>query len=352
MLTTLVNLLTLLFAVFALGTLLVLPIVMLVARVRRPGLWQSVKAFFHPPHPVMAVATVSGSKPFTLPPLPSRRILGGWERRLDGMLFRAATTPVSWWWTGGRWLVYLAAIYALFLAPLVGDQASIQVWTIMLIGFTTLIALLKPQFRYTLAALTLRFGRTFPYVLRPWYWLSIYARERLKTVKTETARTVYLRRLFSLTWTDGTFRSTHAIGNWLTFLLVLFYLPMFLSNGIEAGYAWGSYPFGTYTDIDIAGVPYRNITNQNTYSVHGFKIIDGVKHEYYFELGPNIWFWQLYPEYMFGQIPAFGRCTFHTYGITFRVPARLRLFSAGSLYALNPWIVGMECTSPSIVPSK
>ena len=53
---------------------------------------------------------------------------------------------------------------------------------------------------------------------------------------------------------------------------------------------------------------------------------------------------------MFGQIPISGRCTFHTYGITLRVPQKLRLFSVGSLYALNPWIVSPSCEAPNIVP--
>lgn len=70
---------------------------------------------------------------------------------------------------------------------------------------------------------------------------------------------------------------------------------------------------------------------------------DGVKHEVFFELGSSVLFWNLYPEYMFGQIPITGRCTFDTYGL----PVRL-----GKLYALNPWIVRPDCVAPANVPPQ
>lgn len=242
-------------------------------------------------------------EPFVLPPLPRRESRGNsWEQRLDAVLARAVAAP-SW-------------------------PRAILYWIVRL-----------------LAKLTLRFGRTFPYVYRPWYWLSRDVRRRLDQQRHETVRTVFLRRLFGLDWPDKRFRISFALVNWLTVILCL---PL-VDDLLDGLYAYATYPFGTYHDVVVTQA-YRNITENNTYSVHGYTMVNGEKREYYFELRPNIWFWQFYVEFQFGQIPVLGRCTFDTYGITLRIPKSLRLFAPGSLYALNPYIVNMDCTPPTIVP--
>jgi hypothetical protein len=205
-----------------------------------------------------------------------------------------------------------------------------------------------------LVALTKYFGRTFPYVLRPWYRLCRVVRRRLDARavdRYDTARTLSLRRLFGLQRPqDGQFRPAYAVWNWATFLVFLWIAPTIIEDAIAGTYAYSTYPFGRYRDV-IVTQAYRNISDQTTYAVHGYEMLpNGDKKELYFELGPNIWFWNLYPEFMFGQIPILGRCTFDTYGVTLRIPRKLRLFSAGSLYVLNPWIVDMQCTPPTVVP--
>lgn len=196
------------------------------------------------------------------------------------------------------------------------------------------------------AKLTLHFGKTFPYAYRPWYWLSWLARRRLDRVKRDTTRTMFLRRLFSLDWpVERRFRVSFVLVNWLTMIVCL---PL-VDDVLDGAYAYATYPFGTYRNVVVTQA-YRNITENNTYSVHGYTMVNGEKREYYFELRPNIWFWQFYVEFQFGQIPVLGLCTFETYGITVRIPRSLRLFAPGSLYALNPYIVNMDCKPPTIVP--
>ena len=230
----------------------------------------------------------------------------GWvESRLDRFLLRAVLEPLPWWQAIVRWIVT------------------------------------------KFAKLTLYFGRTFPYVYRPWYRLAQFVQRRLDQRRHETVKTIFLRRLFSLQRTDGVFRPSYAVCNWLT---VLFFLT-FVDNLIDGIYAYGTYPFGTYRDV-IVTEAYRNITDQSTFAVHGYQMVNGEKHEIYMELVPNIWFMQFYVEFQFGQIPVLGRCTFDTYGISIRIPRRLRMLTAGSLYALNPNIVDMQCVAPDIVPPQ
>jgi hypothetical protein len=212
--------------------------------------------------------------------------------------------------------------------------------------------------RYALrqiARWTLRFGRTFPYIYRPWAFAASWVRQILDRRRHETVKTIFLRRLFSLRRSDdGHFHISYAIVNWLTLFVAL----TFVDDAISAVYAWGTYPFGTYHDVIVTEAYPRQkvingtLTDANTFAVHGYQVINGEKKELYLELGPNIWFFQWTPEYQFGQIPKLGRCTFETYGIMLRWPRRLRLLSAGSLYALNPWIVDMQCVAPDIVPPK
>jgi hypothetical protein len=284
-------------------------------------------------------------EPFTLPPLRHQPIQakGRVEGWLDRIAVRAALKRISPWWAIVRWLLYIVAFWVLVVVPL-NERVGLLEWLTQLLLFGAAIAYVKPSFLHTLAGWTLHFGRTFPYVIRPWYWLSKFMRGQLAKVRA-TARTMWLRRLFALEWSEGRFNPRYAVVNWVTVLLAAYIMP------IDGFYAYLTYPFGTYSDI-VVTQPYRNITEPSTYAIHGYKIIDGVKHEYYFELGPNIWFWQLYPEFMFGQISQYSRCTFHTYGVTLRVPQKLRLFSAGSLYALNPWIVSIDCVTPDIVPTQ
>jgi len=290
-------------------------------------------------------------EPFILPPLNHRPIqrkgrVEGWlDEALTGDAhLRASKQRASWWWIIGRWLLYILAIVMLVITPL-DEHVGIFRWLAELCGLALALSYFHPRFGHWLASCTMHFGRTFPYVLRPWYSVCKFMRSRLAKVKFETKHTIYLRRLFSLERHDGRFNPRHALLNWVTVLFLMYVFPL---DGI---YAYVTYTWGTYHDIVVTQA-YRNISDQNTYAVHGYKLIDGVKHEYYFELGPNLWFWQLYPEYMFGQLPVLGRCTFDTYGVTLRIPQRLRLFAAGSLYALNPWIVSIQCTAPSIVPDK
>ena len=284
-------------------------------------------------------------EPFVLPPLHRRNLQpkGRVEGWLDRLLDHSVLARTSPWWLIVRWLLYIVAFWVLVIMPL-NERGSLLGWLTDLLLFGAAIAYVNPRFLHKLASWTLYFGRTFPYVLRPWYWLSTFMRRQLAKVRA-TMRTVWLQRLFSLERTDGRFRPSYAAINWATVLLAAYIMP------IDGIYAYLTYPFGTYHDI-IVTQPYRNITEPNIYSIHGYKIIDGVKHEYYFELGPNLWFWQLYPEFMFGQISQHDRCTFHTYGITLRIPQKLRLFSVGSLYALNPWIVSIDCVSPNIAPTQ
>jgi hypothetical protein len=70
----------------------------------------------------------------------------------------------------------------------------------------------------------------------------------------------------------------------------------------------------------------------------------------YFSIGPNFWYWDLYPEFLFGQVSQYARCDFTTYGITLRIPTRFHFLSEGALYVLNPWIISMKCVAPTIVP--
>ncbi len=226
------------------------------------------------------------------------------ESKLDRFLLRAALEPRPWW-------------------------QAIALWTLK-----------------KLARLTIWFSHTFPFLYWPVYVVCLFVRRLLDKRPYQTARSMFLRRLFSLRRpTERRFYTSYAIVNWVTLFLAF----GFVDDAIDGIYAYSTYPFGTYKDVIVIDT-YRNITNQSTFAVHGYQIINGEKKELYFELGPNVWFWDLYPEFMFGQIPKLGRCNFDTYGITVRIPRRFRLFTAGSLYALNPWIVGIECTAPSIVP--
>jgi len=228
-------------------------------------------------------------------PSPPRLTSKGWlETQLDRLLLRSVVAQHSWWyWIGAKF-----------------------------------------------ARLTLRLGIRFPWVYRPWFWLGALVRRSLDERRHETALTIRLRRLFPPRRpNDGVFHPSFAIVNWITLLVVVSYLNV----PIEIGYAYGTYPFGTYRDV-IVTEAYRSITDPSVFDIHGYYLTrNGVKHEVFFELGSNIWFWNLYPEYTFGQIPKLGRCTFDTYGL----PVRL-----GKLYALNPWIVHADCVAPVIVPPE
>lgn len=226
---------------------------------------------------------------------PLRNVPKGWlESRLDDTLKQATRVPHPWW----HWVV----------TPL--------------------------------ARLTLWLGRTFPFIYRPWFWIGRVVRQWLDDQHHETANTVRLRRLFpTRAADDGRFYTSFAIVNWITLLFALSYITV----PVEVVYAYSTYPFGTYHDV-IVTQAYRSITDPSVFDIHGYYVTpDGVKHEVFFELGSSVLFWNLYPEYMFGQIPITGRCTFDTYGL----PVRL-----GKLYALNPWIVRPDCVAPANVPPQ
>lgn len=245
---------------------------------------------------------------YVLPPLPKHKAPPhGLEQRLNDFVARANAEP-SW-------------------------PRALAVWFIRRI-----------------AHLTLRFGRGFPYVFYPWIGISIGASWVIdQWVRRETGRTIFLRRLFSLRKTeDNRFRLSYMAVNWIVFLFLL----TLMDNATEGIYAYATYPFGTYRDVVVTQA-YRNITEHNTYSIHGYQIGEnGEQIERYFEIAPNLWFWEFYPEFTFGQVPVLGLCTFDTYGWSIRWPRRLRLFSPGSLYALNPYIVNMHCRPPTIVPDS
>ena len=253
------------------------------------------------------------TKPFVLPPLDRPHVTskGPWERSLDGFLMRAVLEPRPWWLAIGTWMLRI------------------------------------------LARLTLHFGRTFPYIVRPWYALAFVMRRWwLDRVQFHTVRTMFARRLFGIQWKAGTFRPIYAIVNWIAFLAFLWYVPLLAIEGI---YVYGTYPFGTYENFVVtqayASTSASFFTDQKVYAVHGYiTMSDGERREYYFELGSNLWFMQLYPEYIFGRVIVNGRCTVHTYGIPLRIPRGLSLLAAGSIWALNPWIVDVHCVSPTVVP--
>jgi len=290
---------------------------------------------------------------FVLPPLRPRPLLprkGRVESWLDSWITKAVESETSWRWLACRWFVYLAALYTLVIAPVFLDQMSLERWAFYMLGFAIVISVVQPTFRHRLAKLTLHFGRVFPYYLRPWRWLGGIITPRLAKVRNITPRTLFWRRMFDTQWTkDRAFGAHRLVSNWIAFLLLLYAAPMVIETVLDGVYAYTTYPFGTYHDI-IVTQAYRNIREQSTYSIHGYRIEDGEKHEFYFELDPNIWFWQFYVEFQFGQIPILGRCTFETYGITLRIPRRFRILASGSLYALNPHIVNLQCTAPDIVP--
>ncbi len=205
----------------------------------------------------------------------------------------------------------------------------------------------------TALRLTSYFGHTFPYIYRPWYWLSSFIRYRLdrrfNIVRVETVKTLFMRRLFGLIRPqDHIFRPSYAVVNWMTALVFISILPSIIGILIEGIYVYST--GNTYNDV-IVTQAYRNITDQSTFSVHGYEELeDGSKRELYFEIGANLWHWTLYPEFVFGQVTVNGKCTFHTFGETVRIPRRLSMFSRGSLYVLNPWIIDLQCTAPSNVP--
>jgi hypothetical protein len=249
----------------------------------------------------------------TISPRRPVRVKGWAESRLDQFLLRAVMEPLPWWQAIARWLVT------------------------------------------TLARLTLSFGRTFPLLYRPWYRLSQIVRYMLDQRRHETVKTIFLRRLFSLQRPDdGRFRVSYAVCNWIVAIFLLTLVP----DCLEALYVYSTYPFGTYHDVIVTeAYPKQKVVNgvltdTNTFAVHGYQTNGNEKRELYFELGPNIWFIKFTPEYTFGQIPKLGRCTFETYGIMLRIPRKLRLLAPGSLYALNPWIVDMQCIAPNIVPAQ
>ena len=252
-------------------------------------------------------------EPFTLPSLrhPQVKPKGRWETRLDAFLMRAVLEPRPWWVAICHWLIR------------------------------------------KLAQLTLYFGRRFPYILRPWYALAWTLRKAwLDRVHFHTSKTMFARRLFGIQWREGQFRPSYAIANWIVFVVFLWYVPLTVLEGL---YVYGTYPFGTYHDFIVtqaypsAAASY--VTDQKIYAVHGYVLADNSeRREYYLELGPNIWFMELYPEYIYGKVTVNGRCTFHTYGIPLRIPRGLRLLAAGSIWALNPWIVDVHCTPPTVVP--
>jgi hypothetical protein len=197
--------------------------------------------------------------------------------------------------------------------------------------------------------LTLLFGRRFPYLFRPYLWVSAIGRllidRHIVKTKTETVRTLFFKRAFAAREQITKFNAFFALLNWLTVLFVVFEI---LPTVVEGVYAYGTY--GTYKGV-IVTQAYRNITDVNTFAVHGYHITkDGNKEPLYFSIGPNIWYWDLYPEFLFGQVAQYAKCDFITYGITVRVPTRLHFLSQGALYVLNPWIINMSCASPSIVP--
>jgi hypothetical protein len=292
---------------------------------------------------------------FILPPLKPRPMLpkkGHVESWLDGWMTRAVQTQTSWRYIAGRWFIYLMALWVLVIVPVFVDQMSMEKWLFCVLGFTIIIGMAQPNFRRWLAKLTLHFGRVFPYYLRPWRWVAQKVHPRLMAVKHVTPRVMFWRRMFDQSWTkDRSFGFHRLVSNWLGFLALLYATPIVTSIVLDGLYAYGTYPFGTYHDIIITQA-YRNIREQNVYSVHGYRIESGEKREYYFELDPNIWFWQFYVEFQFGQIPILGRCTFETYGITLRIPRRFRILASGSLYALNPHIVNLQCQAPDIVPPE
>ena len=213
-------------------------------------------------------------EPFILPPLHRRnfRLKGRLETWLDRIAVRAALKRTSPWWGIVRWLLYIMAFWVLVVMPL-NERFGLIEWLTYLLLFGAALAFVKPSFLHKLASWTLYFGRTFPYIIRPWYWLSKFMRWQLAKIRFMTARTVWLNRLFSLEWRDGRFNPTYAAVNWATVLLGLYMMP------IDGFYAYLTYPFGTYADIVITQA-YRNITEPSTYAVHGYRIIDGVKHEY------------------------------------------------------------------------
>jgi hypothetical protein len=201
--------------------------------------------------------------------------------------------------------------------------------------------------------LTSYFGHTFPYVYRPWYWLSSFVRYRLdkrfEKAKVETVKTLFMRRLFSLVRPHGDiFHPIYAVVNWATLLVFMSLIPAIAGILVEGIYVYTT--GDTYNDV-IVTQAYRNITDQSTFSVHGYQELpNGQKKELYFEIGANLWHWTLYPEFVFGQVTVNGKCNFHTFGETIRIPRRLSMFSRGSLYVLNPWIIDLQCTAPSNVP--
>jgi len=290
---------------------------------------------------------------YVLPPLRHAPIArkGRFEAWLDSLLLRAVVTETSWRWIALRWALYIAALYTLVIAPVFIDQMSLGRWLSFVLGFALAISIATPDFRRRLAVLSLRFGHAYPYVLRPWRRLAVWMQRRLAEVRPVTVRTLFWRRLFTVDPETGQFKTGRMVLNWLSFLLLLYVSPMVAETVLDGAYAYSTYPFGTYDDI-IVTQAYRNIRDQSTYSIHGYKVVNGEKQEYYFELGSTLWFWQLYPEYLFGQVPILGRCTFHTYGMTVRVWRKFRIFSAGSVYALNPWVVGIQCTAPNVVPHE
>ena len=134
--------------------------------------------------------------------------------------------------------------------------------------------------------------------------------------------------------------------NFLTAIGILLIAFMSLGPVLESSYILATYRHNKYTGVTVTS-HYRDFTSPHQFAVHGKKISpDGQEEELFFEIGPSFWFAEYNPEFLFGKLTDGAVCDLDAYGTLLRIPLALRYLSEGSLYALNPWIVGVRCHMP------
>lgn len=187
-----------------------------------------------------------------------------------------------------------------------------------------------------------RSGRKYPLIFRIWDLLGRIVISRQSGPA--TARSILLQRLFKRPQTtDTAYHGGYVTLNAITALAMLWAAWMACGTVVESAYILLTYQHNKYTNITVTSHN-PNFTSPHLFAVYGYKKLpDGSQEEVFLEIGPSFWFQEYNPEFLFGKISDNAICSFDAYGVLLRIPLGLRYLSKDSLYALNPWIVGVRC---------